>query len=100
MADYTVAHDAVGVYEIALTANTPVSIEFQTQNQLAYTTAQVLVVTATAPVYTRVGAAAVAKDTRSIVVTAGSWVDIPLGYGTRTISLISAQPATVSVYRT
>lgn len=100
MADFTIAHDAVGVYEIALTANTAVSIQFQAQNDFAYTTAQVLVITATAPVYARVGATAAVKDGRSIVVTAGSWVDIPVGYGARTISLISAAPATVSVYRT
>lgn len=100
MADYTVAHDAVGAYELALTAGTPVSIEFKTQNDLAYTTAQVLVLTATAPVYARLGATAAPKDARSVVVTAGSWVDIPLGYGNRTLSLVSTATATISVYRT
>jgi hypothetical protein len=97
MADYTITNEAFGAYEIGLTANTPVTVQLETRNQYALTTAQVMVHTASSPIYVRSGTTVTTKDPRSTVALPGSWVDIPVGYETPTLSIISADDATVSV---
>lgn len=95
MADYTIAPDEVGVYELPLTANTllTVAVTETWRGQV-----QVIAHTSAAPVYVRPGITVTVKDTRARVVPSGTWLDVNCGT-TGQVALISSGAATVSVTR-
>lgn len=102
MADYTIATDQVGVYEIPLIAGNTTTVAITRRGGYISNTVQVAVHDASMPVYARVGSAVSIKDPASSVVLAGTWLDMRTPYGDNndaTISLISAADATVSVAR-
>jgi len=100
MADHTISVDQVGVYEIRLEPNTVTSIEILGPGANVYPSVQVTVHDSEAPVYARRGNTVITKDPQSVIVSTGTWVEIPTGPGkNRVIALICASPATVSVSR-
>lgn len=102
MADFTITAAQNGAYEIALTANTKVTVDV-TGKPGTPIIAQVLAHTGTAPVYARVGTAITVKDPAARIVPVGTWLDLNGGdwnqTGVQSVSLISAAAATVSVTR-
>lgn len=102
MADFTIAPNEVGAYEILLTAGNPVTVSISNPDGFAATKAQVSVHDASMPVYARPGNTVSVKDPQATVVLAGTWVDMQTTYQTgtaATLSIISAADATVSVAR-
>lgn len=99
MADYTVAADEQGVYEIALTANAPSTVTFAGTD--ASVKVEIDVHTAASPVYVRPGTTVTVKDPKARVVPSGTWRDFNVydWADTEKVSLICAGAATVSVAR-
>lgn len=95
MADYTIGTDEITAPEIALTANTVVTVAV-TESWRG--PVQVIAHTAAAPVYVRPGTTVTVKDTRARVVPSGTWLDVNCGT-TGQVALISSGAATVSVTR-
>lgn len=95
MADYTIGADELSAPEIALTANTLVTVAV-TESWRG--PVQVIAHTTTAPVYVRPGTTVTVKDTRARVVPSGTWLDVNCGT-TGQVALISSGTATVSVTR-
>lgn len=100
MADYTVQADEQGVYEIVLTAGTKTTVAIVNTLGLAAVNVQVTVHEAAEPVYVRAGTNVAVKDPHAIVIDTGTWATLNTKPGdTGTLSLISADAATVSVAR-
>lgn len=90
-----------GVYEQQLTADTPTSVTIESRGATVTASVQVMVHTATAPVYIRTGTDITPRDPQAQIIAPGTWADIaglPTGQDV-TISLTSDADATVSVYR-
>ena len=101
MADINVAPGDIGAYEIQLTAGEVTTVTFHNLPGYTGNTLQVSVHSGNAPVYVKPGNTVTARDPKSVVVNAGTWLDIDTGYGnTGTISLTSDANAIVSVART
>jgi len=100
MADYTIAADQVGVYEIPLTAGNTKTVAVKGRGFYITSSVQISVHDASMPVYVRLGSTVAVKQPTASVVTAGTWLDLTTGSGDDvTIALISAADATVSVAR-
>lgn len=102
MADFTIAPNEVGAYEILLTAGDPVTVAISNPAGFTATRAQVSVHEASMPVYVRPGTTVSVKDPQATVVLAGTWVDMQTTYQSKdaaAVTLISAADATVSVAR-
>jgi hypothetical protein len=97
MPDITVAAEALGAYEVPLTANTPQVLRFTQPAAHIRSGVQLMVHGATEAVYARVGTTVTVKDPKAIVALPNSWVDIALGYGTQSLTVISAGDAVISV---
>lgn len=106
MADYTITAAQEGVYEIALTAATPATVEILTPdngpNQLFYNSVIISVHSGAEPVYFSVTDPTPApQDQEAGMVVSNMWREIPLKpfAATTTLALVSASPAVVSVSR-
>jgi hypothetical protein len=100
MADYTIASDQVGVYEIPLTAGNVTTVTVKGQGYYITSSVQISVHDASMPVYARLGDNVTVKDPAASVVTTGTWLNITTGSGDdATVSIISAADATISVAR-
>lgn len=95
MADFTIAPDELGKYELALSAGTAVTVAVESNGAPL----QVLVHTATQPVYARAGSVVTAKDPKATMIMPGTWAEVPQPLAANTVALISAAAATVSVTR-
>ena len=98
MADYTITAADEGVYEIALTAGTPVTVEVD----IFYTDVVISVHSGTDPVYYSVNDLTPApKDQAAGMVVPNMWREIPLKpfAATSVLALVSASAAVVSVSR-
>lgn len=101
MADYTISAGQTGVYEIALTANTAVTVDISNYTTNPANDMQVMVHSGTAAVYAKFGTSVSVKDQAATVVLPNQWVDV-LGNPNSamyTLALISSGAAVVSVYR-
>jgi hypothetical protein len=100
MADYTIAADEIGAYEIKLTANTPVTIVFEAQAVRAGTTAHITVHDANTPVYARAGSTVTPRDPHAVMTDSGSWVGLPVSdRDGGPVAIVCASDALVSVAR-
>jgi hypothetical protein len=102
MADYTIASDQVGVYEIPLTAGNVTTVTVANRYGSLVNRVQVSVHDASMPVYARISRTVSVKDPNSSVVLAGTWLELQTGLDQEelsTVALISAADATVSVAR-
>lgn len=100
MADYSIAADEIGAYELNLNANEVVTAQFEAQNVKVGVVAHIIVHASDDPVYVRSGNTVEVRDPRAVVVDAGTWVDIPLSDREgASVALISASTAVVSVTR-
>lgn len=101
MADYTISAAQQGVYEVALAANTVVTVDVTNYTTNPNNDMQVMVHSGTAAVYAKFGTTVTVKDQGASVILPNQWVDV-LGNpnaGTYTLALISSAAAVVSVYR-
>lgn len=100
MADHNIGADDMGAYNITLTASQPATVEIATKYaSLAYSV-RVFAHNGNQPVFARLGNTITVADPKAMIIPIGSWIDIELGYtDTATISIISAEDATVSVAR-
>jgi hypothetical protein len=97
MPDITVDVDVLGAYEIPITAGTPQVLRFPQSAWHIRANVQLMIHSATDPVYARPGTTVAIRDPRAIVALPNSWVDIPLGHGTQSLTVISAGDAVISV---
>lgn len=98
MADYTITAAQEGVYEIALSAGVPVTVEVQ----IFYTSVVISVHSGTEPVYYNVNDLTPApQDQEAGMVVPNMWREIPLTpfAATTVLALVSASAAVVSVSR-
>lgn len=100
MADYTIAADEQGVYEVQLEAGTPIVVNFKSSNVNQQKSLQVNVHNSTAPVYVRYGDTVEVREPKAFVVTSGTWLSLADDYAAHdTVAIVSAATATVSVTR-
>jgi hypothetical protein len=92
MTDYTLATDEEGIYEMTLTANTPMTVALDSPSVMTLMTH-----TGTAPVYVRTGPAVVPRDRRATCVPVGTYADVP--GSSDLFSFSSDSDATVSIMR-
>lgn len=100
MADHTIAADEQGAYEIPLEANTPTTIQVDARYGTQLGTLSVTVHNGTRPVYARSGNTVEVGDPKASQVSPYTWEDLYLNPNDgAVISLITAEPAVVSVAR-
>jgi hypothetical protein len=100
MADFSIASDEQIEPEIQLTAGQQVTVEVQSQFLPITSRVQVMVHSGDKPVYARPGDTVDVQDKKASIIPPGTWFDLIIGSGdTRTIALISAAAAVVSVSR-
>lgn len=100
MADHIIHADEQGAYEIALDANTPITIQVDARYGTQLGTLSVTVHSGTRPVYARAGNTVEVGDPKASQVSPYTWEDLYLNPNDgATITLISAEPAIVSVAR-
>lgn len=99
MADYTIAADNEGVYEITLDPGVVSTVTFAGTDTSVK--CEVTAHTAASPVYVRPGTTVTVKDPKSRVVPSGSWITFNVyDYAdTEKVALVCAGAATVSVAR-
>jgi hypothetical protein len=106
MADATITAVQQGAYELALTANTVVTVDVTSNQASTKNKVQVMVHSGTAPVYAKFtnGTTITLKDPTATIILPNQWVDLTSVLGnpntaTFTVALISSAAAVVSVYR-
>ena len=99
MADFTIADKQNGQYELALAANTVLTVAVtKSQQAVAINDITVMVHSGDSPVYAKIGNTVTVKDPEATIIVAGQWASVP-SWTAGTLSLISASNAVVSVYR-
>jgi len=98
MPDHVIEADQTGAYNIHLDPETAIQVKVEAQYATLGHTARVFALSGTTPIYVRPGADIHVGDPKATLVPISTWADIPFG-ATGTLSIISADAATVSVAR-
>lgn len=99
MADYTIALEEQGEYELPIAADAVVTVDVESDSALR-TQVQIIVHSGTRPVYAKRGATVAPREKGAIVIPPMTIAEIPLGVDpVETVALSSNADAVVSVTR-